>query len=204
MKRMLSLLLAMLLVFSGCAAGEKISQTPTESETLAQAPGDVANAAYESRVDSEMLITLSDAGVKTDASGVFTSNDIVYYEDRDFYESGNPYGEGADGDKHSAEEAGAHTVVNITEPGAYRVTGKLSAGQIRIDLGEDAYNDPNAVVELILDNADITCTVAPAILFCNVYECDGAWSTETAKAEVDTSEAGANLILEGENKVSGS
>ena len=204
MKRMLSLLLAMLLIFSGCAAGEKISQTPTESESLAQAPGDVANAAYESRFDSEMLITLSDAGVKTDASGVFTSNDIVYYEDRDSYESGNPYGEGTDGDKHGAEEAGKHTVVNITKPGAYRVTGKLSTGQIRIDLGEDAYNDPNAVVELILDNADITCTVAPAILFCNVYECDGAWSTETAKAEVDTSEAGANLILEGENKVSGS
>ena len=135
MKRMLSLLLAMLLIFSGCAAGEKISQTPTESETLAQAPGDVANAAYESRFDSEMLITLSDAGVKTDASGVFTSNDIVYYEDRDSYESGNPYGEGTDGDKHGAEEAGKHTVVNITEPGAYRVTGKLSTGLIRIDLG---------------------------------------------------------------------
>ena len=105
MKRMLSLLLAMLLIFSGCAAGEKISQTPTESESLAQSPSDMANAAYESRFDSEMLITLSDAGVKTDASGVFTSNDIVYYEDRDSYESGNPYGEGTDGDKHSAEEA---------------------------------------------------------------------------------------------------
>ena len=59
-------------------------------------------------------------------------------------------------------------------------------------------------MELILDNADITCTVAPAILFQNVYECDGKWSEDTAKAEVDTTKAGANLILEGENAVSGS
>ena len=94
MKRILSLLLAVLLIFSGCAAGEKISQTPTESESLAQAPGDVANAAYESRFDSEMLITLSDAGVETNAPGVFASNDIIYYEDRDAYDSGYPYGEG--------------------------------------------------------------------------------------------------------------
>ena len=59
------------------------------------------------------------------------------------------------------------------------------------------------MVELILDDADITCTVAPAVLFLNVYECDGAWSEETAKADVDTSAAGANLILEGENTVNG-
>ena len=95
-------------------------------------------------------------------------------------------------------------MVNITEAGRYRVTGKLSAGQIRVDLGDDAYEDENAVVELILDDADITCTVAPAILFLNTYECDGNWSEDTAKAEVDTGNAGANLILEGENKVSGS
>ena len=203
MKRLLPLLLVALLIFGGCAAGEKAS-APTGTEPPAQVKKEVADAAYESRFDSEKLITLSDAGIQTDAAGVFTSNDIIYYEDKDSYESGNPYGEGTDGDKHSAEEAERHTVVNITEPGAYRVTGKLSAGQIRVDLGEDAYDDPDAVVELILDNADITCTVAPAILFLNVYECDGDWSTETAKAEVDTSTAGANLILEGENTVSGS
>jgi len=95
-------------------------------------------------------------------------------------------------------------VVNITAPGAYRVSGKLSAGQLRVDLGEDAYEDPEAVVELILSGADITCTVAPAILFLNTYECDGSWSTDSAKPEVDTSSAGANLILEGSNTVRGS
>lgn len=202
MKRLIAIALALLLL-SGCGAGETSAETevpeiPVQTEPVA------TEVPYESHFSSETLITLSDAGVETDSSAVFCSNDIIYYEDKDFYESGNPYGEGGDGDKHTAEEAAAHTVVNITAPGAYRITGKLSAGQIRVDLGEDAYDDPGAVVELILDDADITCTVAPAILFLNVYECDGAWSTETAKAEVDTSKAGANLILEGKSTVSGS
>ena len=63
-----------------------------------------------------------------------------------------------------------------------------------MDLGEEAENDPNAVVTLILENADITCTVAPAIFFYRVFECGDA-SLENAKAEVDTSAAGANVIL---------
>ncbi len=163
---------------------------------------------YVSQFDTETAIVLSDDGItvnggaETDA--VYCTNDIIYYEERDAYESGYPYGEGTDADKHTAQEAAAHTVVNITQPGAYRVSGTLSAGQIRIDLGEEAFTDETAVVELILADADITCTVAPAILFMNVYECDNQWSTETAKADVDTSAAGAKLVLEGQNTVSGS
>lgn len=60
------------------------------------------------------------------------------------------------------------------------------------------------MVELILDNADITCTVAPAILFLNVYECDGDRDEENATPQVDTSAAGANLILQGSSTVNGS
>ena len=208
MKRLFVLLLAVLLVFSGCGV-KGVESCPTETVTPTQAVGDVpvyTAPEYKSRFNSETLITLSDEGIKSDALSVFASNDIIYYEDRETYDSGNPYGEGTEAERHSADDAAAHTVVNITEPGAYRVTGKLSAGQIRIDLGEDAKEDPNAVVELILDNVDITCTVAPAILFLNVYECDGDWSTETAKAEVDTTNAGANLILaeNSKNTVNGS
>ena len=205
MKRLFALLLALLFLLSGCGAKESVEPAPTEKQPEVQETvPDYDAPTYESRFDSETLITLSDEGIKTDELSVFASSDIVYYEDKDFYESGNPYGEGGAADKHTAEEAEKHIVVNITKPGAYRVIGKLSAGQIRVDLGNDAYEDPNAVVELILDNADITCTVAPAILFQSVYECDGAWSEDTAKPDVDTSSAGANLILEGENTVSGS
>ena len=189
MKRLIAVLLA-LLMLAGCAADEKVTISSDVTEKQEQA--------------NETLIELSDTGIKTKSLSVFATNDIIYYEDRDYYESGNPYGEGEAEDKHSAEEAEKHIVVNITKPGTYRVTGKLSAGQIRVDLGEDACEDPNAVVELILDNADITCTVAPAILFLNVYECDGNWDKDTAKPDVDTSKAGANLILQGKNTVNGS
>ncbi len=226
MKKLTATLLALLLL-TGCSANTVPEATFSEtidldvamteavtSATSAATPSSAAAAVeaafwvpYQSRFATETLITLSDEDILVEGGtedAVTLTHDILYYEDRDTYESGNPYGEGEASERHSAEEAAAHTVVNITKPGTYRVTGKLSAGQIRIDLGEDAYEDENAVVELILDNAEISCSVAPAILFLNTYECDGSWSAETAQAAVDTSRAGANLILEGTNTVSGS
>ena len=159
-----------------------------------------------SRLDSVTEILLSDEGIQTDGEtdAVYTSHDILYYEDRETYDSGNPYGAGTGSQRHTAQEAGMHTVVNITKPGTYRVKGKLSRGQLRVDLGRAAYWDKNAVVKLILQDVDITCTVAPAILFLNVYECDNNWSPRTARLDVDTAAAGANLILEGHSTVNGS
>ena len=75
----------------------------------------------------------------------------------------------ADSGIQTAEEA-EHTVVRITRPGTYRVSGKLSAGQLAVDLGENAKDDPDATVLLILDNAEITCRTAPAVIFYNVWE----------------------------------
>ena len=200
-RQIISMLLACL-ILTGCGAKQGTEPAPVKDNVA---------LSYKSRFDDPTVITLSDDGIlvdqpdsNTDENAVLITHDIIYYEDREIYDSGNPYGEGEGWERHSAEDAAAHTVVNITKPGAYRVEGKLSAGQIRIDLGEDAVEDPNAVVELILDNADITCTVAPAILFLNVYECDGSRDEENATPEVDTSAAGANLILEGSSTVNGS
>ena len=216
MKRMIAILLAVSLL-SGCAAKDSevpettaAAATEAAPETLPAETYPMVNntaaeeIAYTSRFDTVTEIILSDDGVTADSEGVTTSNDIIYYGDQETYESGYPYGEGEDWERHSAQEAAEHTVVNITQPGAYRVRGKLSKGQIRVDLGVSAYDDPEAVVELILADAEITCTVAPAILFQTVYECDGEWSADTAKPDVDTSAAGANLILEGSNVVNGS
>ena len=143
-------------------------------------------------------IVLSDDGVTVDGeaastdgtAAVYTAHDIVYYEDgHDF-----TYGEGTAADAHTAEEAEAHTVVHITQPGTYALSGTLSAGQIAVDLGEDAEEDPEAVVTLILNGVDITCTVAPAVIFYSVYEC-GSDDEDTATAAVDTSAAGANVLI---------
>ena len=71
---------------------------------------------------------------------------------------------------------------------------RLSLGQIAVDLGDGAKKDPAAVVTLILNGVDITCQVAPAVIFYNVYEC-GNDDTTAATKDVDTSAAGANVII---------
>ena len=199
----LSRRLAVLTLGCALAAGAPAAAFAAEAAASTDEDAEAAAAAADDAATEETVIILSDDGVlvngsaaSTDSSeAVYTSNDVVYYEDRDAYDSGNAYGEGTAEDRHSAEEAAAVTVVNITEPGTYRISGTLSAGQISVDLGEDAYDDPDACVTLILDGVDITCDVAPALVFYNVYECDGDWSTETATSDVDTSDAGANIVL---------
>lgn len=174
-------------IFAGCSV-----TPPTAPETYTGTP-----------------ITLSDSGItvdgqpaSTDASqAVYTANDIIYYEEgHDF-----TYGEGSKDDSHSKEDAAAHTVVHITQPGQYILSGNLSKGQIAVDLGKDADEDPDAVVTLVLDGVNITCEVAPAIIFYHVYEC-GTADTETATKTVDTAKAGANIVLAdgSENTVTGS
>jgi len=190
MKRVLSLILCFSFL-TLCACSEQ-----------PQKAGFVAPEGAVQIILSDEGITADGAAVTSDESAaVWAANDIVYYpEGKDF-----TFGEGSAGDEHSAEEANAHTVVHIGKAGTYVLSGTLSAGQIAIDLGDGAEDDPSAVVNLILNGVDITCTVAPGIIFYEVYEC-GSADAETATAEVDTAKAGANLILaEGsENTVRGS
>lgn len=157
--------------------------------------GQTSKESEQTVVDIELsdeVILVDGQSAKNDAeNAVYIANDIVYYETgKDF-----TYGEGSDKDAHSAEEAIAHTVVHITEPGSYRISGKLSQGQIAVDLGEEAKESPEAVVTLIMNGVDITCKVAPAVIFYNVYEC-GNTDVDSATKDVDTSSAGANVFIE--------
>ncbi len=177
MKKFISFSVIFLLLFSLTACN-----TGTLNSTLENATKIVLND-NKIMADSEVVSTNKD-------NPVYIANDIIYYESgKDF-----TYGEGSESDAHSADEAALHTVVHITKAGTYSLEGKLSAGQIAVDLGEDAKEDKNAVVTLILNEADITCSVAPAIIFYNVYECSSD-DTENASKEVDTSLAGANVII---------
>lgn len=168
------------MIFSGCA--EKNDNTDNTDITT-----------------DSIQIELSDDGVTVDGEkassdntkAVYTANDIIFYQSgKDF-----TYGEGTEDDAHEQAEADKHTVVHINEAGRYVLSGSLSNGQIAVDLGDEAETDPNAVVTLVFDNADITCTVAPAVIFYNVYECSSA-DADSAKMDVDTSAAGANVIIE--------
>ena len=131
--------------------------------TACSAPGGSASSGQQRE---ERALTLSDGEITLDGQplsqssegAVTLSHDIVYYHDN----TREDYGEGVQADMHTQEEADAHTVVTIREAGTYRVSGTLSAGQLAVDLGDGAKRDRSAVVTLVLDGADITCTVAPA------------------------------------------
>ena len=188
-KRATAVLAAAAITLSLSACG-----TGTATSAASPSPAEEVSAAYEgerSLVLSDDQVTLDGLAIAEEGAGdVTVSHDIVYYESG----QGSDYGEGAEADVHDAEEAQARTVVTIRSAGTYRLSGTLSQGQIAIDLGDDAEDDPDAVVTLILDGVDVTCTVAPALIFYNVYEC-GSSGEETAASEVDTSAAGANVII---------
>lgn len=185
---LVSVLLALVFLLTACNT-KPMEQTPTTP--IVQAPTAPTYDDATQIVLGDSGITADGAAIGTDATAaVYTANDIVYYESgKDF-----TYGEGSEKDAHSPDEAAAHTVVHITKPGVYCLSGKLSFGQIAVDLGNDAKKDPNAVVTLVLNGVDITCEVAPAVIFYNVYEC-GNDDTEKASKDVDTSAAGANVII---------
>lgn len=196
-------------ILGGCAsrANDEIAQESSQQQDISTASqtDSAESKLYKDVVNivlSDDAITVDGEAISTDAaSSVYCANDIVFYlEDQDF-----TYGEGTEEEAHSQEEADAHTVVHISEPGTYRLSGELSAGQVAVDLGEDADEDPDNVVTLILDNVDITCSVAPAVIFYDVYEC-GSDNEEDASFDVDTTAAGANVIIAdgSENNITGS
>jgi len=98
---------------------------------------------------------------------------------------------------HSEEEAWNNPVLHITQPGTYELSGNWQ-GQIWIDLGDqdDTFADEEAKVTLILNGVDVTCDVAPALVFYSVYETDNGWEERDSYGpEVDISDAGAKVIL---------
>ncbi|MBQ9965706.1 MAG: carbohydrate-binding domain-containing protein [Clostridia bacterium] len=106
---------------------------------------------------------------------------------------------------HSAEDAYQNAVLHITKPGNYTLKGEWH-GQIKVDLGEEAFADESQKVTLILDGVNITCDVSSGIIFENVYECDNTWEERDKYSQkIDTSAAGANIVIKdnSENNVSG-
>lgn len=108
---------------------------------------------------------------------------------------------------HSEEDAWNNPVLHITQPGTYVLSGTWQ-GQILIDLGDqdDTFSDPEAKVTLILNGVDVTCTVAPALIFYSVYEADNTWEErDQYSTDVDITDAGAKVVLadDTENTFSG-
>ena len=189
--------------------GAAVWAASTEKTTQESQSDQVTQENKTENQTEECKIELSDDGILVDGEAISTDSESAVYAGADivYYKEGqdSAYGAGGEDDGHSEEEAAEHTVVTITKAGTYRVSGTLSKGQIAIDLGEDSRDDESAVVNLILDNADITCTVASGIVVYNASEC-GSDDTETATKNVDTTNAGVHIILadDSENTVNGS
>lgn len=221
--------LAAMLVFTGCSQSAS-SENGKETSTNIQAEADetvsgTEISAEEQKAESgrqssgmssavelpedRITIVLSDEQITVDGEVISTDSGSAVYAGADiiYYEKGKDetYGEGDEEDAHSAQEAAEHTVITITKPGTYEISGSISKGQVAIDLGEDAEENPEAVINLVLNNAEISCSVAPSVVVLNAYEC-GSDDTENASPQVDTKAAGFNLILakDSENTVNGS
>lgn len=103
----------------------------------------------------------------------------------------------ATGMMHTAAEAYQNPVLHITQPGVYALEGQWQ-GQILVDLGDkDAtFTDETAAVTLILNGVTVECTVAPALIFSDLYEADHNWAqADTHTQQVELSSAGATLLL---------
>ena len=197
-KRIVSVLMSVILglVLGGCRnITEPGNNAKTEENVTSQEENEKISLAKKYNAtdillsDEQILVNGKAISNESD-SEVYQANDIIFYlEGQDF-----TYGEGKEKDGHSQEEADSHTVVHITKPGNYVLRGKMSAGQIAVDLGEGAKKDSEAVVTLILNDVNITCSVAPGVIFYNVYEC-GDNDADNATKEVDTSAAGANIVI---------
>ena len=205
----LCLLLAMIMVLGLAGCGKSETKTDAKKETASQTNDEgiteeeivFSDIVKIELSNSEILVNGEEISEDTE-SAVYKANDIIFYLE----DQGITYGEGTKKDEHSQIEANAHTVVHITEPGVYEVSGTLEAGQIFVDLGDGTKDEEEAVATIVLNNANITCTVAPAILFYRTYECAGDIEKEDAVMDVDTAAAGANIVLaeESKNKIYGS
>ena len=80
---------------------------------------------------------------------------------------------------HSALDALKNPVLHITKAGIYALSGTWH-GQIWVDIPNKTTNsdlktadDPDAQVILILEGLEVSCDVAPALVFKNVFQCSG-------------------------------
>ena len=147
--RALSLIAAAMtftMMTAGCS-GQSSSSSSEESESAA-----VTSTTEAAKAESLSETSAADQE-KSSESSLFSARDLA-----------QDYGQPTstitlDGSSAKIEGSGASaegSVITITQEGIYLITGKLTDGQIIVDADQ-------AKVQLVLDNAEITCKTGPAI-----------------------------------------
>lgn len=109
---------------------------------------------------------------------------------------------------HSASDAYDNPVLHITKAGTYKISGTWN-GQIWVDIPDestsedlDTEDDDTAHVILILNGVTVNCTVAPALVFKNVYEYGPTDSSEVASDySSKTFSVGPNLAKTNDDEI---
>ena len=167
-------------LLAGCSAADTI--TSQETSTVVEATTATGAPTGNTTVDSETVAATTQANVEDHANP-----DDYVWETSDVVDVSLGSEITADGDGVLIEG----NTVTITEAGTYHISGTLSDGQIAIEAGDEA------VVRLILDNADITNTAGAAIAVMSaeravVLLADGTENTLT--------DAAVYVLAEGEDE----
>ena len=133
-------------LLAGCSAADTI--TSQETSTVVEATTATGAPTGNTTVDSETVAATTQSNVEDHANP-----DDYVWETSEVVDVSLGSEITADGDGVLIEG----NTVTITEAGTYHISGTLSDGQIAIEAGDEA------VVRLILDNADITNTAGAAI-----------------------------------------
>ena len=128
-------------LLAGCSAS-----TDNASDAIVAAGADTINAA--GATESAVVAAISEENAET-----HDGSDDYVYDEADVAEIS--LGAAITSDSDAVDVDG--TTATITAAGTYRVTGTVVDGQVVVDAGEAA------VVQLILDNADITNAAGAAI-----------------------------------------
>lgn len=134
---------------TGCSNTEGLSEMCLDSEEEVSASENITPD--ESKLPEAN--SLSSKKANSDYSSLFSDRD----KNPDFENITaeiNLEGDSASCDNNGVSVSGS--AITIKEEGIYRISGKLSDGQIIVDA-------PDAKVQLILDNADISCSNSAAI-----------------------------------------
>ncbi|MCM1132436.1 MAG: carbohydrate-binding domain-containing protein [Ruminococcus flavefaciens] len=181
LKKSLGFLSAVALTITAIGCDDKIAESDSIPESSVAETTAVESAEPETTTatesDSEPLAS-PPKKITYEYGKVFSSRDLNPEFDNITAEIA------LNGDSASCKHSGVAidgSVVTITQEGIYRLSGKLDDGQIIV-------NAPDAKVQLILDNADITCSNSSAI-----------YGVDSKKIFVSLAENSVNSLTDGEN-----